>query len=473
MYCRRATALLRLTRGVSQAPRCGFAAAAARYTGDQSDSFRPGGEVSSLWLSQPGTANASVIKCEKNLINDAKLRVESDRLFVYNGTSKQNMYTYFYLRDLCKCPQCVDPHSKQRSFRSSDIPSNVAPRRVEWDNKKLVIQWQNDIPGYGKSHTSSFDPDYLERPVTLALHDPKNLRQVRPWHNSRMQRWQHWVSFEDYMNDEVKFTAAMRNLQTLGLIFVKDIPESREMVGKIATRMGPLRNTFYGSTWDVRTVPQAKNVAYTNQHLGFHMDLMYMNEPPGFQLLHCLENSCEGGESLFSDTFNVVNWLRMHSTKSDYDLLTQMELAYEYQHEDQIYHHKRPVIQMDATGEFVQYVNYSPPFQSALPLAKTSKDDQDRLMKILRIFAKQLQKPTNIFQLKLNPGECAIFNNRRIAHARNHFNTTDGSRWLAGAYVDEDAILSRYAVCQKKYPNVWRDATPATADSAPNDATED
>src|ERR1700709_1703714 len=96
MYCRWAPALLRLARGVSQAPHCGFAAAAARYTGDQSDSLRPGGEVSSLWLSQPGTTN--VIKCEKNLINDAKLRLESDRLFVYNGTSKQNMYTYFYLR---------------------------------------------------------------------------------------------------------------------------------------------------------------------------------------------------------------------------------------------------------------------------------------------------------------------------------------------------------------------------------------
>lgn len=82
------------------------------------------------------------------------------------------------------------------------------------------------------------------------------------------------------------------------------------MVEAIAIRIGPLRNTFYGSTFDVRIVLEAKNVVYTNQFLGFHMDLMYMNKPPGYQLLYCLENSCSRGESLFVDTFSAAKVIK-------------------------------------------------------------------------------------------------------------------------------------------------------------------
>ena len=42
-------------------------------------------------------------------------------------------------------------------------------------------------------------------------------------------------------------------------------------------------------------------MAYTNAYLGLHEDMLYIQQPPRIQLLHCIENSCEGGESIFSD----------------------------------------------------------------------------------------------------------------------------------------------------------------------------
>lgn len=277
-----------------------------------------------------------------------------------------------------------------------------------------------------------------------------------------MNKMQHWVSYEDYMNDDVMFTAAMRNLSRLGLIFVKDVPKSREMVEKIATRMGPLRNTFYGSTWDVKSVPEAKNVAYTNQFLGFHMDLMYMNEPPGYQLLHCIENSCDGGESLFADTFRAAHLLKL-LWPEEWEALTKRHMGYEYVHEDSIYYNSRPVFELDRGGPALRYVNYSPPFQSALPLSLKGEKGAARralFQRALRRFAWSLQRQKSVFQLKLNPGECVIFANRRVVHARNQFNTMSGSRWLAGAYVDEDAVLSRFAVSRKKDPITWEASDP-------------
>lgn len=366
----------------------------------------------------------------------------------------QNL-THFQLRDMCKCPECVDPHSKQRSFRTQDIPSDIRASDIKFDGNFLEVSWKNDIPGYGKDHISRWDLEYFKDRVI----DP-HLRHSRRewamlWDRTSMTEHQHWISYNHYIKSDKRFAAAILHLRRTGLIFVKDIPQSREMVEKIATRMGPLRNSFYGSTWDVRSVPEAKNVAYTNQFLGFHMDLLYMNEPPGYQLLHCLENSCVGGESLFVDTAMVAH--RMKKELPDmFNLLTQHKLAYEYRHENAIYYNQRPVIEKSTRDGEIHRVNYSPPFQSALPDPDQQGDLSSRpyqkFTKALKTLSDRMETETNIFQLKLNPGECVIFDNRRIAHARRQFDTATGSRWLAGAYVDEDAVLSQMAVSYRKYP---------------------
>jgi hypothetical protein len=43
------------------------------------------------------------------------------------------------------------------------------------------------------------------------------------------------------------------------------VPSGEESVINIGTRIGPLRDSFYGRTWDVKSVPNAKNVAYTHK----------------------------------------------------------------------------------------------------------------------------------------------------------------------------------------------------------------
>ncbi|KAJ5217999.1 uncharacterized protein N7498_000098 [Penicillium cinerascens] len=395
----------------------------------------------------------------------ARAHLHETQLSLARDTERPFYLPYYYLRDLCKCPQCVDPHSNQRSFRTHDIHTSIHPRRVTWDGKDLEIQWNNDIDGYEREHTSRWPYRYLRDPINNT-HDSTHPNMKRfLWNAADMEKYQHWISYEDYMHSNKKFTRAMKSLSSLGLIFVKDIPSSREMVEKIATRMGPLRNSFYGSTWDVRTVPQAKNVAYTNQHLGFHMDLLYMNEPPAYQLLHCLENSCEGGESLFADAFNVADRMKRELYR-DYKVLLMKKVGYEYVHEDSIYHNTWPVFERDPITKHLRNVNYSPPFQSAIPTSERPDGRGQTLegfspfKRAMTRFTQDLESKESVFQLKLNPGECAIFANRRVVHARNKFNTTNGSRWLAGAYVDEDAMLSRFAVCRKNDLDAWIQSDP-------------
>ncbi|CAG8248368.1 unnamed protein product [Penicillium nalgiovense] len=381
-----------------------------------------------------------------------------EELYLHIDNSTTIKLPYTYLRDSCQCAVCKDQHSKQRSFRTSDIPKDIAPSWINWDGKRLSVRWANDIGGSEAVHESTWDRDFLKKPIfnTHRQHWSANCKPIM-WGRAYMERSQHWVSYPDYTADDSKFATAMKQLQRLGLIFVKDVPDSRSMVEAIATRMGPLRNTFYGSTFDVRTVPEAINVAYTNQFLGFHMDLMYMNEPPGYQLLHCLENSCSGGESLFADTFSAAKVMKDRYPE-EYKVLCDQRLGYEYRHKDHIYYNERPVFELDSDTDELRHVNYSPPFQSPLPPRDGNGHDTESVNKLRNALAKFtsiIDNEKHIFELKLNPGDCVIFDNRRIVHARREFNASVGSRWLAGAYVDTDALLSRFAVCKNQHPYVW------------------
>lgn len=76
------------------------------------------------------------------------------------------------------------------------------------------------------------------------------------------------------MNDGQDFADALKNLDDTGLICLSGVPESEKAVEDIALKLGPIRETFYGRTWDVKDKPNADNVAYTSDYLGMHMDLL-------------------------------------------------------------------------------------------------------------------------------------------------------------------------------------------------------
>jgi alpha-ketoglutarate-dependent taurine dioxygenase len=336
------------------------------------------------------------------------------------------------------------------------------PRRIRWldeswddEEKVLEIEWATDVPGYDSSHVTRLSADEIRYPASHFYKKETWNRDRTIWNKSDMDQSQHWVSYHDYMENEDKFYEALTALSQYGLIFIKGIPESRQMVEQLATRLGPLRNSFYGPTWDVRNDPKAKNVAYTNQNLGFHMDLLYMADPPGYQLLHCLKNSCEGGESLFVDAHSAARDL----DESSWYILSQNEVPYHYNHEDHYYRTTRPVIEAvspskTARYQAIKHINYSPPFQGPFEIEKEQTKSwaprAKRLILAFKKFAEKVEEPSRIFELKLNPGECVIFENRRVLHARRAFDTTSGERWLAGAYVDEADVNSKMFTMKRK-----------------------
>jgi alpha-ketoglutarate-dependent taurine dioxygenase len=277
------------------------------------------------------------------------------------------------------------------------------------------------------------------------------------------------VSYDDFMNNTDTLAEVLHLLWRNGLVFIRNVPESESSVSDLVQRIGPLPNTFYGPTWDVRSVPQAKNVAYTSKHLGFHMDLLYMRDPPGFQFLHCLHNSCTGGESRFADTFKAIDTI--YATHPQHIHSLKWDIRYEYDNDGHFYSFRRPVIKMqdqyslppnrfeNATSpKFMQHVEHcywSPPFVGSIP--DGSQEATRLLVEASKAFSTILEQPESVYEEKMDPGTCVIFDNLRVVHARNAFDMNSGKRWLKGAYLGFQDFYSKASSLRDKMPAVEGD----------------
>lgn len=367
------------------------------------------------------------------------------------------------LRDACSCSQCVDPSTSQREFNYADIPDNISVKSLQHnaESSAWTATWSNDIPGY-EDHVSVFEPSILRQLVDRVSLDVG--WDLSLWDEQTFAAETKDINYNDLLSDEKTLSSALGLIQKHGLVFVTNIPKDEEAVKHMVKRLcGLYRNTFYGESWNVRSVPQAKNVAYTSKILGFHMDLLYMKEPPGLQLLHCLENTCSGGESQFADTFRAVDILAKENSKQC-RLLERERIQYAYENDNQSYSCTRPMIlyadrrerpTRRITGannqdliQKLDRVYWSPPFLRTIE-SKSSSRSQIRpelvqqFVQASRSFANIMQRPGSIYETKLTAGTCAIFDNLRVVHARKAFDMNSGQRWLKGIYGDRQDLQSQ------------------------------
>lgn len=249
---------------------------------------------------------------------------------------------------------------------------------------------------------------------------------------------------------------------------------------ELANIMGELRNTFYGLLWDVRSKAGARNIAYTNLDLGLHMDLLYFQNPPRFQFLHMLRNKVRGGASIFVDSFKVAERM-WEEDRELWEVLTKVPVGFHYVNDGRHYRFTHPTFELahDTEGHAggplagttmprLSAVNYSPPFQSPIPLHPTkhlkTPEQRQTFYLALKRFSDLTLAEEFRYEKQMEEGECVIFDNRRVLHSRKGFewdesNPGEIKRWLKGCYVDGDAIWSLYRTLRTKV----RGRTPLTA----------
>ena len=188
-----------------------------------------------------------------------------------------------------------------------------------------------------------------------------------------------------------------------------------------------------------------------------------MTNPPHLQLLHCLRSSSPGGASLFSDALRAAESL-FHNDRSAFEGLATIPVTHHYRNAGHHYCYSRPTIELaevsrspvsgdmypsspNSSAPTVSNINYSPPFQAPFPNSSFALQTYHRLIKP---FAEHIESPESLFEHRLSEGECVIFDNRRVLHARRAFDASVGERWLKGAYVDGDVFWSRWRVLTER-----------------------
>lgn len=303
-------------------------------------------------------------------------------------------------------------------------------------------------------HTTVLDMTWLRKND----YSPKSLKErqdtlFKPvfWDGEMYDQKKRSVDYKDLLSTDDGLESALHELRDYGLCFIRNAPTNDKEVENIARRFGCIRETFYGTSWDVKSIPNAKNIAYTSLDLGLHMDLMYVTlvgidyidmlmpfhryfeAPPGLQFLHSLKNSVKGGESIFLDSFKAADILKT-SHPEDYEILKRVPVTFHYINDGHHMHFRRPTIVENDLNEH-RMVYYAPPFQGPIEV-------EDELIepfyRAFRKFADILNDPKLIYTTLLRPGDCVIFANRRVLHGRAEFDASSGERHLKGAYVDWD-----------------------------------
>jgi len=264
--------------------------------------------------------------------------------------------------------------------------------------------------------------------------------------------------------------AAITQLSQFGLLFVTDVPNIETSsqaceVRKLAQLFGEIRDTFYGELWDVKNIRNSKNIALTNLDLGLHMDLLYFEHPPRFQLLHCLRNRVVGGTSIFVDALHAATTLQVTNPDA-FDILASTPVAFHYINDGHHLHRSHPTIELEAPvvtsaphQRQINHINYSPPFQAPLSLSTTPPTFYPALAE----YASLLNDPELTYKYTLKEGDAVLFDNRRVLHARTAFNdvenqdgTDEGeaNRWLKGCYIEADALFDRGRVLRARTEQV-------------------
>lgn len=339
-------------------------------------------------------------------------------------------FPHLFLRD--NCASAFHPQTQERVFDLLSVSPDLAPECALLEGDDIVIDWSGPL-----RHRSVFSAHWLKshRPGQRTS-DPADIPSTS-WDNSFLANLPRF-SASDIAGRPADMLGWLRQTKQYGLSLVTGLDDHEESGIALGEMVGFLRRTNFGETFRVETKPDPNNLAYTSHALALHTDLPNQELPPGFQFLHCVRNDAEGGGSVFADSFRIAENIRSGEPEA-FKLLSQIPIPYRFHDREHDIRVHRPLIGLDEPGNLFD-VRYSAHLMDAFDMEAAIMADYYRAY---RLFMKGTRDPANIIAFKLNAGEMAVFDNRRVLHGRQAFNPATGHRLLRGFYVDRGEYDSR------------------------------
>jgi gamma-butyrobetaine dioxygenase len=354
-----------------------------------------------------------------------------------------------WLRDNALDAETRDPRNGQRLITVLDIPADtrVASAAVSPEGD-LRLRFEPE----GKE--TSYPAEFLAERAHDGIESGP-----RGWTGPEVERWdsspRHRLpaaSYDRVASDRAALGGWLAAVRRFGFAVLTGVPARPGALCEVAELFGYVRETNYGRWFEVRAEVNPSNLAYTNLGLQAHTDNPYRDPVPTLQLLACLENTVEGGDSVVVDGFKAAEILR-DETPEGFDLLARRCARFEYAgSKDVRLRSKRPMIELGPDGELIA-VRFNN--RSAAPLTDVPYEEMGAFYAAYRRLAEIVEDPANEVTFKLAPGELFIVDNTRVLHARKGFSGS-GTRWLQGCYADKDGLLSTLAAIEDELGESFR-----------------
>ena len=373
-----------------------------------------------------------------------KLSVVEDELVIDWQDGKQSRLFSHWLRDHCQMSTSRNADNGQRLFSIINIPPDTHIEQVRKDEQgNVCVRFQPE------NHLSIFSQSWLRKNCyDLNLHfDDRSEKQKHLWQKDSFKAGLPFINYESMCNDENVKLDALRLVKNIGFFVLENVPTTEGQVLKVISELGYTRETNYGVLFEVRTEVNPNNLAYTNMGLGSHTDNPYRDPVPTVQLLHCLESSIEGGDSVLVDGFKAATVL-LQESKEDFDILTRTWINFRFSDDKTDLRSRVPMIELNDNNEIVK-VRYN---NRSIDTIKLPEKKIRPFYKAYRHWSEIIEREDLKITFKLSEGDLMLLDNTRIMHARTAF-SKKGKRHLQGAYTDLDGLYSLLNVLEKRQQN--------------------
>jgi alpha-ketoglutarate-dependent taurine dioxygenase len=354
-------------------------------------------------------------------LRDRWLRVRFE-----GGAPTHGDFHYLWLRH--NCDQDLHPATRERVVDASEFDEAIRPRDA-WieGGDTLVIHW--DEPSERCSR-------YALAWLRAHAYAPGRVDPGGPDTDLA------GITLDAAALGDALFDHALARLSARGVARIvgyrprgEDVgPEDTEaLIDELTARGLAVIGTHFGRIEDLRTDNRTNanndQLGYTDAAIDLHTDQPFLEEPPHFQALHCLQPAPVGGDTALVDARALSELLRAEDADA-WEMLRTVPVVF---HRKQRSFEKvlsAPVLGEDGPSGFRARYSYFTLAPFRVPFAQ-----MERWYRAHRRFARMVRDPRHQLRFRLEAGDVVLYDNHRMLHARTGFT---GPRWLRGVYFDRE-----------------------------------
>jgi gamma-butyrobetaine dioxygenase len=211
-------------------------------------------------------------------------------------------YPAIWLRHNCTCADCVVPGrwgSGQKLLGITDLPADPRIESAAREAGTVRVVFAPD------GHQSRYDLAWLaaHRPGLAVPPDDRAEDAKLLWEATDLADGVPSAGWDAFTGAPGERARCLEALLALGFVLLRGVPVRDRAVLEVARSFGYVRETNYGALFEVRVEENPANLAFSSLPITPHTDNPYREPVPTIQLLHCLANAAEGGDSGLVDGF--------------------------------------------------------------------------------------------------------------------------------------------------------------------------